>query len=93
MIFLQAAIAAGFILLIIFCIYLLIGIPFLTILFIKTYWKISNQQEKIKNKLPYYKDFFPFVMSIILSLVILLIGFYLLVILLDKIFPSFGYSN
>ena len=93
MILLQAAIAAGFILLVIFGVYLLIGIPLLTMLLMKTYWKISNQQEKIKKKTPYYKDPYPFVISIVLALGVLIFGFYLFIISLDKIFPSFGYSN
>ena len=93
MILLQAAIAAGLVLLVIFGIYLLIGIPLLTMLFMRTYWKISNQHEKIKNKTAYYKDPCPFVISILPALGILIFGFYLFIISLDKIFPGFGYAN
>jgi hypothetical protein len=93
MILLQAAIAAGLILLVIFGVYMLIGIPLLTMLLMKAYWKISNQQEKIKNKIPYYKDTYPFILSVAVALSILIFGFYLFIILLDKVFPSFGYSN
>lgn len=93
MILLQAAIAAGFILLVVFGVYLLIGIPLLTMLFMKTYWKISHQHEKIKNKTAYYKDPFPFVISIVVALCILIFGFYLFIISIDKIFPNFGSSN
>ena len=49
MILLQAAIAAGLVLIVVFGIYLLIGIPILTTVLMKTYWKISNQLEKISN--------------------------------------------
>ena len=90
---LQAAMTAGFVLMIMFGIYMLIGIPLLTILFMKTYWKISNQQERIKNKVAYYKDPIAFVVSILFVFGILLLSFYLFVMSLDKIFPGFGYSN
>lgn len=93
MILLQAAMAAGLVLLVIFGIYLLIGIPILTMVLMKAYWKISNQLEKISNGTPYYKDPFPFVISIVLSLAVLIFGFYLFIIFLDKFIPSFGYSS
>lgn len=93
MILLQAAIAAEFLLLVIFGIYLLIGFPLVITLLMKTYWKMSNQQEKINNKTPFYKDPYPFIFSIIVALGVLIGGFYIIIISFDKIFPEFGYLN
>jgi uncharacterized membrane protein YidH (DUF202 family) len=85
MIFLQAAIAGGIV--------LLIGIPILTGIFMNVYWRSVGKEENIKNKKPYYSDPFPFIVTIIVSILILLCLFYLLIIILDKVFPGYGYSN
>lgn len=93
MILLQAAFGTGLLLIGIFFVYLLIGTPLLSMLLMKMFWYASNQQEKIKNKIPYYKQPLPFAISIILALAILVFGFYLFMIWLDKIFPDWGYLS
>jgi len=89
MILLQAAMAAGFILLLTLGVFLLIGVPLLTGLFMRTYWKLSGKKQNIEKKTPYYKDILPFFLSILLSAVITLIFFYSLLILFDKLYPNF----
>ena len=91
MILLQAAIAAGAVLVGIFGIFLLIGVPVFTMLFMKAYWKLSNQEEKIQNQLPYYKEPLPFLINIILAVCIVILGFYFFISILN--FPDFSYSN
>ncbi len=93
MVLLQAAMAAGFILFICLGIFILIGVPFLTAISMKIFWRLSGKHENIKNKIAYYKDTFPFVISVLRSFVTVIMIFYFLIILFDKIFPGFGYSN
>ena len=91
MILLQAAIAAGAVLVGKFGIFLLIGVPVFTMLFMKAYWKLSNQEEKIQNQLPYYKEPLPFLINIILAVCIVILVFYFFISILN--FPDFSYSN
>jgi hypothetical protein len=93
MILLQAAIAAGFILILVLIIFLILGVIIFTPLLMKLYWKLSGNSENIIAKKPYHKDIVTFLSSIIISVVISISLFYLFVLFLDFIFPSFGYSN
>jgi len=93
MFLLQAAIAGKIVLIILFGLFLLIGIPILTSVLMKLYWTITGKKDNIKNGKAYYKDFIPFLSILIFSTVALILLFYLLIILFDKAFPSFGYSN
>ena len=86
MIPLQAAIAAGIILLAFLCVALVIGTPILTMLYMKAYWKMSNQQEKITHNLPYYKDPLALAICIVLAFGSVLLGFYVGIVALDMIF-------
>jgi len=86
-------IAGGYILVGFLGIYLLIGVPILTGLFMKWYWRLSNKQYHIESNTPYYKDVFPFLVILILALVILICSFYLLIRFFDFLFPATGYSS
>lgn len=86
---LQAAIGAGFLLLIIFCLYLAIGTVVFTSLFIYMYRRISGKTQMIKEKVPFNKETIPFLISLTLSVIILIVGFYYLILLFDKTFPDF----
>ena len=89
MILLQAAMAAGLILLIVFLVFILIGTFILTRLFLNIYWKLSGKSQNIEAKIPYYKDLLPFLLTIIMSVIITSFIFYLLLILFDKLYPNF----
>jgi formate hydrogenlyase subunit 3/multisubunit Na+/H+ antiporter MnhD subunit len=93
MILLQAAIAAGFFLILILLLFLIIGPIILTPLLMKLYWELSRNGENIKTKKTYHEDIIPFLLSIIISIIISVSLFYLFVLFLDFLFPSFGYSN
>ena len=90
MILLQAAMAAGLILIVIFGVILLIGIPLLTGFFVKLFWRVTNKSENIENKVAYYKDKWPFVISVWVSFFILATMFYLLILWFDKSFSGFS---
>jgi len=89
MILLQAGIGLGFLLILLFVVLLIIGIPFLVKHLMETYWKLSGKIDNIKNKLPYHKDTLPFVVCVYLSLLIIFGLFYSLLLLFDKLFPHF----
>ena len=93
MILLQGAIAGSFIIVICFGFFLLVGVPILTSLLMKLYWRVAGKKEKIKSGKTYYKDFIPFISIIIFSMVALILLFYLLIILFDYAVPSYGISN
>ena len=93
MVLLQAAMIGGMILVIFFGVFLLIGIPVLTGIFMKWFWRLIGKKENIENKVLYYKDPLPFIISIIFSIFILGSIFYLLIIWFDKAFPNWGYYN
>ena len=82
MILLQAAMAAGLILVILYCIFLIIGTPFLVGLFMKGYWRLVGKKNNITDGKPYYKEPLPFVLSVILCLAMLTGLFYSCVFLL-----------
>ena len=93
MILLQAAMAGGFVLIILLGVFLLIGIPVLTTVLMKLYWRFAGKKENIKNGKAYYKDFIPFLSILIFSIIALLLLFYMLIILFDTIYPAYGSSN
>jgi prepilin signal peptidase PulO-like enzyme (type II secretory pathway) len=88
MIFLQAAMAAGFVLLVILGGCLFFGIPLLTHLFMKFYWRITGKEERITNNEPYYR--YPLLLVICMLLAALLIAgvFYSTLKLLDYALPG-----
>ncbi|MFL5810448.1 MAG: hypothetical protein ACJ749_13065 [Flavisolibacter sp.] len=93
MVLLQAAMSGGFVLIIVFGVFFIIGTPVLTRQFIRTYWKLKGKSQHFINTEPFYKDPFPFLISILLSISVL-IGFcYLMIILFDALLPNFGYFN
>ena len=65
---LQAAMAAGFVALFLYGVFIVLTIIFGSRLLMRMYWKLTNQIEKITNKTPYYKDLFPFLISVIISI-------------------------
>ena len=65
---LQAAMAAGFLALVLYGVFIVLTIIFGSRLLMRMYWKLTNQIEKITNKTPYYKDLFPFLISVIISI-------------------------
>ena len=87
MVLLQAAMLAGYIILIFLGIYLLIFTPILIGLLMKAFWNFTDKKQNIIDKKPYYKDPFPFIISIFLSVSILIYIFYWLIIWLDKLYP------
>jgi hypothetical protein len=93
MILLQAAIAAGFVLIIVLILFLFFGATIFTKLLMKLYWKLSGNGKYIIAKKPYHKNIIPFLLSIIISLLISVSLFYSFLLFLDFIFPSFRYSN
>ncbi len=92
MILLQAAIAAGMVLVLILAIFIIIGTPILTGFFMRVIWKKTGKEENIENKIPYYKDLLLFLISVIFSIVIILIIFFLMLILFDKLYPDFSFD-
>jgi hypothetical protein len=93
MVLLQAAMSGGFVLVIALCVFLIIGTPLLSRLFIRTYWKLKGKSRNFISNEPYYKDPFPFLVSIILSVSVLIGFLYLLIVLCDKLIPDSGYLN
>jgi hypothetical protein len=89
MIVLQAAMAAGAIFFVLLGIFLLIGVPILTGLFMKMLWIILGRQDFIKDKKPYYKDPLLYFPCLIGSIIILVVIFYCLILLFDKLNPDF----
>ena len=65
---LQAAIAAGFLILIFYGVFIVLTIIFGSGLLMRIFWKQTNQVEKITNKTPYYRDIFPFLISVLISI-------------------------
>ncbi len=51
----------------------------LTGIFVQWYWKISDKRKNISNKLPYYQDPVAFIVSILLSVVITSVIYYILI--------------
>ena len=92
MVLLQAAMVGGFMILIFLFIFLIIGTPILTGLFMKSYWKRTDKKQKILDDTPYYKDLLPFLASVILSIVTLVGLFCLLLILFDTLYPDFSFE-
>ena len=88
MFFLQAAMGAGIVLFVFFCIYMVIGIRILVPLFMRLLSKERKSSESQKSG-PYYARPFPYFISLIVSITILLAVFYALILLFDKFFPDF----
>ncbi|HEY4788639.1 MAG TPA: hypothetical protein VIH57_21460 [Bacteroidales bacterium] len=93
MILLQAAMAAGAVLLIYLGVLLVIVVPILTGLLMRFSWRIFGKQDYIKNGIPYYKDHLLYFLCLLVSIGITLLLFYLSLILFDKLNPDFGYHN
>jgi hypothetical protein len=78
----------GSIFYIILPIYLIIGIPIVTGILMKMYWRIMGKSQQIIDGKPYYQEPFPFVVSLALSLIILSGIGYLLLLLFERIYPA-----
>jgi len=88
-ILLQSAMAAGAFFYFIIIIFLIVGLPPLIGLFMWSYWKLTKKRQNIINRLPYYREPIPFIISIVLSLAALLGLLILLAFLFDKYSPNF----
>lgn len=66
---------------------LLIGVPILTTLLMRMYWRVAGKKDESKPH--FYKDIIPLLSIIIFSTIALLLLFYLLSILLEGAFGSF----
>lgn len=86
---LQAALAGGYILMIFYVPYLIIGTMILSSFFMKTYWKFINKRHYIIDGKPYYKDPFAYITSVIASIFILNLIFYYTLSFLGKTFNIF----
>jgi len=64
-----------------FAILSLIAIIFLSVFFMKTYWKLSGKEQNIVERKQYYKEPIPFLVCIILSIACIGSLIYLLYIL------------
>jgi hypothetical protein len=92
MVLLQAAMLGGFMLVAVFCIFLIVGTPLLTGLFMKVYWRVADKKQYIIDNKPYYKEPLPFLVCVLLS-VFAIAGFIcLLLVLFDKAFPNFYFE-
>ena len=89
LILLQAAMAAGAVLFVLLGIFLLIGAPILTGLFMKILWKILGKEDFIKDNKPYHTDPLLYFPCLIGSISILVFIFYFLLLLFDKLNPDF----
>jgi hypothetical protein len=78
------AVGYGSIFYILLIIILIIGLPLLTGLFMKIYWKLIGKRENIIDRKPYYKEPLPFIICLSFSAVTLLGIFYLLLITFAK---------
>ena len=87
MVLLQAAMAGGFLMMIFLGLLLLVGVPILTTILMRVYRKATGKNDKAKKE--FYKDIIPFISIVIFSILALLLLFYLLIILLDSVVPSF----
>ena len=83
MIILQASMIFGTLFLILFGVFLLIGIPLLTRFLMKTIWRILGKEDFLKNKTPYYKDPFLYFSILISSIIVLSLIYYKLIMRLD----------
>lgn len=88
MILLQAAIAMGFVLLVGLIVFLAIGTPLLVILFMRLYRRLYKQNSQKFDRLPYYKEPIPFILSILVSLSVLKFIYFLLVDLFFYFYPD-----
>lgn len=79
MILLQAAMAMGFVLLVGLIVFLAIGTPLLVILFMKLYRSSYQENRGKSDRLPYYKEPIPFILSILVALFVLIVIYFLLV--------------
>jgi uncharacterized membrane-anchored protein len=79
MILLQAAMAMGFVLLVGLIVFLAIGTPLLVIFFMKLYRSSYQENREKSDRLPYYKEPIPFILSILVALFVLIVIYFLLV--------------
>lgn len=93
LIFLQAAMGASAVIVVLFLVFLLIGVPLLTGFFMKTLWRILKKETFISNNSPYYKDPLLYILSLISSVAIVVVIFYFSLLLFDKLNPNFGFYN
>ena len=93
LIFLQAAMGASAVIVVLLVISLLIGVPFLSAFFMKTLWSILKKETFINNDSPYYKDPILYILSLIGSVAIVFVIFYFSLLLFDKLNPNFGFYN
>jgi hypothetical protein len=87
MIMLQAAMAGGFLMMVFLGLLLLAGVPILTTILMRLYRKSSLKKDRGKKE--FYQDIIPFISIVFFSITTLLFLFYLLIILLDGVVPSF----
>ncbi|MCD6012434.1 MAG: hypothetical protein K0Q79_2296 [Flavipsychrobacter sp.] len=93
MFFLQAAMGFGYVVVLIFGLLILVGVPILTRLFMEYIWRKKGKRKFIEKKTPYYKDPIWFILCMITSFVIVTIVFFFVLIFFDKLFPQYGFYN
>jgi ABC-type multidrug transport system permease subunit len=82
--------AAGAVMLFVFGILLLIGVPILTGIFIKLFRRSSG----VSNDAPFYKQPAIFIPSLLIAIVLMLVFCYFIVpVIFDALFSSFGAYN
>lgn len=89
MFLLQASMAAGSVVLILYGIIIVVGTILLTHVFMKIYWRNVGKKNNIIESKPYYKDPVPFFTSIIISIALITVLFYILTLIADKVFPVY----
>ena len=79
MIFLQAAIAAGYFIIGCYLISLILGVLIFTGFIVKVFWKFAGKQGYIDKGVPNYKDPFALIISILISVILTTIIYFLIV--------------
>lgn len=84
MVLLQAAMMAGFVVILGYAILLIIGTPILIGFIMKGYWRLTKRALDFGKQTPYYKEPIPFLISIVISVGIITGLCYCLFLLLFK---------
>jgi len=85
-VFLQAAMMAGYLMMIFYGMFLFIGIVFLIKPCMKLFWSLFYRNQKLTSSDPYYKYPIPFILSLIVSVGLTTFTFVGLILILGGIF-------
>jgi hypothetical protein len=86
---LQAAIAAGMLLVIFLVLFAIVGIPIVSGILMKIIWTRVGKEDYVKSKAPYYKTPVIYFIVLIISAVIVFLIFLLLLNIFGVLFPNF----